>query len=100
MPHMKNEKDNRTFWNRYARLYDVEINRFNRPAYAEMCRLMRGALEQEMRVLGYKMVMTSTQVNEEAQHFYRKLGYVEKGSLSFDNTPLTQPLEMFMMKSL
>jgi len=56
--------------------------------------------EQEMRELGYKMVMTSTQVNEEAQHFYRKLGYVEKGSLSFDNTPLEQPLEMFMLKSL
>jgi len=51
MPHMKNEKDNRTFWNRYARIYDFEINRFNRPAYAEMYRLMRNALGKEMRVL-------------------------------------------------
>ena len=56
--------------------------------------------EQEMRQLGYKMVMTSTQVDEDAQHFYRKLGYVEKGSLAFDNTPLLQPLEMFLMKTL
>ena len=48
---MKNEKDSRTFWNRYARLYDFEINRFNRPAYAEMYRLIRGALGKEMRVL-------------------------------------------------
>ena len=56
--------------------------------------------EQEMRVLGYKMVMTSTQVDEQAQHFYRKLGYKEKGSLFFDNTPLEQPQEMFMMKAL
>ena len=56
--------------------------------------------EQEMRKLGYKMVMTSTQVDEEAQHFYRKLGYIEKGSLAFDNTQLEQPLEMFLMKSL
>jgi len=58
------------------------------------------AWEQEMRALGYKMVMTSTQVDEDAQHFYRKLGYVEKGCLSFDNTPLTQPMEMFMTKNL
>ena len=56
--------------------------------------------EQEMRELGYKMVMTSTQVDEQAQHFYRKLGYVEKGSLCFDNTPHEQPLEMIMMKNL
>lgn len=56
--------------------------------------------ENEMRELGYKMVMTSTQVDETAQHFYRKLGYLEKGSLSFDNTPLEQPMEMFLLKAL
>ena len=54
--------------------------------------------EKEMREHGYKMVMTSTQVDEQAQHFYRKLGYIEKGSLSFDNTPLEQPMEMFLTK--
>ena len=56
--------------------------------------------EAEMRGRGYKMVLTSTQVDEDAQHFYRKLGYIEKGSLSFDNTPFEQPLEMFMLKKL
>ena len=56
--------------------------------------------EKEMRELGYKMVMTSTQIDEQAQHFYRKLGYIEKGSLSFDNTPFEQPREMFMLKKL
>ncbi len=56
--------------------------------------------ENEMRSLGYAMVMTSTQANEEAQHFYRKLGYVEKGCLTFDNTPAQQPLEMILMKVL
>lgn len=56
--------------------------------------------ENEMRESGYKIVMTSTQVDEQAQHFYRKLGYVEKGSLSFDHTPLQQPMEMFLMKEL
>ena len=56
--------------------------------------------EKEMRELGYKMVITSTRVDEQAQHFYRKLGYIEKGSLSFDNTPFEQPQEMFMLKIL
>lgn len=56
--------------------------------------------ENEMRQLGYKMVMTSTQVNEDAQHFYRKLGYIDKGCLLLDNTPFQQPLEMFMLKVL
>ncbi len=28
---------------------------------------------ETLRKLGYKMVMTSTQANEQAQHFYRKL---------------------------
>lgn len=56
--------------------------------------------EEEMRKLGYKMVMTSTQVDEQAQHFYRKLGYIEKGSLSFDTTPFEQPMEMFFLKNL
>ena len=56
--------------------------------------------EDEMRELGYKMVMTSTQVNEYAQHFYRKLGYVERGGIFLDNTPFEQPQEMFMIKVL
>jgi len=37
--------------------------------------------ENEMRKLGYKMVMTSTQINEETQHFHRKLGHVDKSCL-------------------
>ena len=56
--------------------------------------------ENEMRELGYNMVMTSTQVDEQAQHFYRKLGYIDKGGIFFDNTPFEQPQEMFMIKVL
>lgn len=48
---MDNPKGNVGFWNRYARLYDFEISRFNRQAYAEMYRLMASALSKEMRVL-------------------------------------------------
>jgi len=33
----------------------------------------------EMKAQGYKTVMTSTQQNENAQHFYNKLGYVSVG---------------------
>jgi len=56
--------------------------------------------ENEMRELGYKMVMTSTQVDEQAQHFYRKLGYKERGGIFLDDTPFEQPQEMFMIKVL
>ncbi len=54
--------------------------------------------EKEMRQLGHKMVITSTQIDEQAQHFYRKLGYIDKGGLFFDNTPFEQPQELFMIK--
>ena len=56
------------------------------------------AWEEEMRKLGYPMVMLSTQVDEGAQHFYRKLGYLDKGSLFFDGTPHKQAQELFMIK--
>ena len=56
--------------------------------------------ENEMRELGYKMTMTSTQVDEQAQHFYRKLGYKDRGSLFLDNTPFEQPQELIMVKTL
>jgi len=56
--------------------------------------------ENEMRSLGYKMIMTSTQVDEDAQHFYRKLGYKDMGTIVMDIPPYEQPLEMFMGKAL
>ena len=56
--------------------------------------------ENEMRELGYKMVMTSTQVDEQAQHFYRKLGYKDRCSIFLDGTPFEQPQEMIMIKVL
>ena len=56
--------------------------------------------EQKMKEQGFKMVLISTQVNEEAQHFYRKLGYVDCGGLVLHNTPFEQPMEMFMRKIL
>ena len=42
-----------------------------------------GFWEQEMKAKGHKLVMTSTDVDEEAQHFYRKLGYRDSGGILF-----------------
>lgn len=56
--------------------------------------------ENEMRKQGYKMTLISTQVDEGAQHLYRKLGYVDCGGLLFDNTLFDQPMEMFLRKVL
>lgn len=50
--------------------------------------------EEEMRKLGYKFVMTSTQSNEQAQHFYRKIGYTDCGCLLL----LKDPAEIFFVK--
>lgn len=52
--------------------------------------------EEQMKQEGFHLVMTSTQADEEAQHFYRKLGYKDAGCLILD----TQPLEILLTKSL
>lgn len=56
--------------------------------------------EDDMRGQGYKMVLISTQVDESAQNFYRKLGYIDCGALLFTNTPIDQPMELFLRKVL
>ena len=56
--------------------------------------------EQDMKSKGFDMLLTSTQVNEEAQHFYRKLGYKDCGSLVLNVSGHEQPMEMFMVKAL
>jgi len=52
--------------------------------------------EEQMKQKGFKLVMTSTQANEEAQHFYRKLGYRDAGCLLLEN----EPLEILLTKAL
>ena len=56
--------------------------------------------EEDMWKQGYGMVMTSTQVDEEAQHFYRKLGYKDCGGFTVDIPGYEQPMEMFLSKAL
>ena len=64
------------------------------------CRKLMEHWEFEMRVKGYGMVLTSTQVNENAQNFYRKMGYKDCGSLIIDIPGYEQPAELFLSKSL
>jgi len=52
--------------------------------------------EDDMREKGFSVVMTSTQSNEEAQHFYRKLGYIETGGFK----PPDECFELIFMKLL
>lgn len=52
--------------------------------------------ELEMKKRKYKLVMTSTQSDEEAQHFYRKIGYSDVGSFSLPK----EPLEFILIKKL
>ena len=56
--------------------------------------------EADMKKQGYGMVLTSTQVDEEAQHFYRKLGYKDCGGFVIDVPGYEQPMEMFLIKGI
>lgn len=63
-------------------------------------RMLMEHWERDMKALGYGMLLTSTQVDEEAQHFYRKLGYKDCGGLVIDIPGYEQPMELFMIKRL
>jgi len=53
--------------------------------------------ENEMCNLGYTLVLTSTQSDEQAQHFYRKIGYEDAGCLLINRDG---PSEIFLVKRL
>lgn len=52
--------------------------------------------ENLMKKNNYKLVMTSTLSNENAQHFYRKLKYIDSGSLILKD----EALEIIFTKEL
>ena len=56
--------------------------------------------EKEMKARGYGLVMTSTQEDEEAQHFYRAIGYTDCGELNLPFPGYEQPTELIMGKAL
>lgn len=56
--------------------------------------------EEEMRIAGWPIVMTSIPTDDPAQHFYRKMGYKDAGCLVLDLEPYVQPMEIFFIKKL
>lgn len=56
--------------------------------------------EHDMASQGYGFLLVSTQVDETAQHFYRKLGYRDCGAMVLDVPGYEQPMEMFLVKSV
>lgn len=54
--------------------------------------------ENDMKRQGYGIVLTSTQADETAQHFYRKLGYKDCGGFVIDVPGYAQPMEIFFIK--
>ncbi len=61
-------------------------------------RVLTAQWEKAMKDLGFGLVMTSTQSDENAQHFYRSLGYRDCGALALPFPGYEQPLEIIMAK--
>ncbi len=70
---------------------------FQRTGYGTM---LLDHWEKDMKSQGYGMLLTSTQVDEQAQHFYRKRGYRDCGGLVMDLPGYEQPMELFLAKEL
>ncbi len=56
--------------------------------------------EEDMKRQGYGMLLTSTQADETAQHFYRKLGYKDCGGFVIDIPRYSEPMELFFVKEI
>ncbi|MFR8035465.1 MAG: GNAT family N-acetyltransferase [Lachnospiraceae bacterium] len=56
--------------------------------------------ECEMKRQGYGMLLVSTQADENAQHFYRRLGYKDCGGFVIDIPRYAQPMELFFIKAI
>ncbi len=56
--------------------------------------------EWEMKRQGYGMLLVSTQADENAQHFYRRLGYKDCGGFVIDIPRYAQPMELFFIKAI
>lgn len=61
-------------------------------------RALMARWEADMRAAGCGMAMTSTQADEGAQHFYRKLGYADAGGFVVNVPGHEQPLELIFIK--
>ena len=62
--------------------------------YTERCYIKQ--FKEDARTAGYKFVLTSTRSVEDAQHFYRAIGYRDCGELRLPD----EPEELFLRKEL
>ena len=56
--------------------------------------------EADMKNQGFDLVITSTQIDEDALHFYRYLGYEDAGGLLLNSPKYKQPMELFLTKEI
>ena len=95
------ENNEKIGWLRYSLFWDnipfmnmiYFINEYRCKGYG---RKLVEYWEKEMNQKGHKNVLTSTLSNEEAQHFYRKLGYKEIGRFKL----LEEPFEIIFHKKI
>lgn len=82
------------FWDNtpFCTLICIE-NAFRQKGYGKA---LMNFWEGEMHALGYDWLLVSTQSDENAQHFYRALGYQDCGCLIAPN----QPMELFLSKRM
>lgn len=73
------------------------IDKFQAKGYGKM---IMEYWESDMKSQGYELLLTSTRVDEDAQHFYRKLGFKDCGGFVIDIPKYKQPMEMFLIKSI
>ncbi|MCH5205173.1 MAG: GNAT family N-acetyltransferase [Oscillospiraceae bacterium] len=86
------------FWDNTPFCTLIFIDRdYQRKGYGKM---LIDFWERDMKTQGYKIAMTSTQVDESAQHFYRKTGYKDCGGFVIDIAGYEQPMELFLMKAI
>ncbi|MBQ8162724.1 MAG: GNAT family N-acetyltransferase [Clostridia bacterium] len=70
---------------------------FRRRGYG---RQLMDTWERKMAEAGYALVLTSTQSDEEAQHFYRALGYRDCGGFLLPFPGFEQSLEVILGKTV
>ena len=76
-------------------LYVAEDMRRKKVGSQLLCALMIHA-----GLRGCELIMTSTQADEEAQHFYRSFGFKDAGGFLIPIPGHEQPLELVMVKPL
>lgn len=63
-------------------------------------RILMEHWEKDMKNRKYGLALTSTQEDEEAQHFYRAIGYTDCGELNLPFPGYEQPTELILGKAL